>query len=92
VGVVDAPGRALAHASSFSLALSRTEWIWERGQLIGIRVMACCLKNRVAPPLGETALEIRYQLGAQPLSDHLVHIIEARVDVQEVAQCASAVV
>src|SRR4029077_15503761 len=39
VGVVDAPGRALAHASSFSLALSRTEWIWERGQLIGIRVM-----------------------------------------------------
>ena|SRR5712692_3222995 len=92
VGVVDAPCRALAHASSFSLALSRTEWVWERGQLIGIQVMARCLKNRVAPPLGETALEIRYPLGARPPSDHLVHVIEAHVDVQEVAQCVSAVV
>src|SRR5579864_5474745 len=92
VAVVDTPGRALAHASSFSLALSRTEWVWERGQLVGIQVMARCLKNRVAPPLGETALEIRYPLGAHPLSDHLVHIVEARLDVQEVAQCASAVV
>src|SRR5579864_263629 len=31
VGVVESPGRALAHASSLSLAFSRSEWIWGRG-------------------------------------------------------------
>src|SRR5947209_16569048 len=64
VGVVDTPSRALAHASSFSLGFSRSEWIWERGQLIGLRALARCLKNRVAPPVGETELEICYRLGA----------------------------
>jgi RecA/RadA recombinase len=68
VGVVDAPGRALAHASSFSLGFSRHEWVWERGLLVGARVSARCNKNRVAPPLGETELEIRYPLG--PLTPH----------------------
>jgi RecA/RadA recombinase len=43
VGVVDAPNRALAHASSFSLGFSRREWVWERGQLVGLRVNARCL-------------------------------------------------
>jgi RecA DNA recombination protein len=65
VGVVDAPGRALAHASSLSLGFARTDWVWERGQLVGLRTIARCLKNRVAPPLGESELEIRYQLGPQ---------------------------
>src|SRR5258708_6205007 len=65
VGVVDAPGRALAHASSLSLGFSRTEWVWERGQLVGLRTIARCIKNRVAPPIGESELEIRYPLGPQ---------------------------
>ena len=65
VGVVDAPGRAFAHASSLSLGFSRTDWIVERGQLVGLRTVARCLKNRVAPPIGETEVEIRYPLGAQ---------------------------
>jgi recombination protein RecA len=65
VGVVDAPGRAFAHASSLSLGFSQAGWIEERGQLIGLRTVARCLKNRVAPPLGEAELEIRYPLGAQ---------------------------
>jgi recA bacterial DNA recombination protein len=65
VGVVDAPGRALAHASSLSLGFARTDWVWERGQLVGLRTIARCLKNRVAPPLGESELEIRYPLGPQ---------------------------
>ena len=63
VGVVDAANRALAHASSFSLGFSRRDWVWERGQLVGIRVSATCVKNRIAPPLGATELEIRYPLG-----------------------------
>ncbi len=65
VGVVDAPGRALAHASSLSLGFARTDWVWDRGQLVGLRTIARCLKNRVAPPLGESELEIRYPLGPQ---------------------------
>src|SRR5438309_8839845 len=56
VGVVDAPTRALAHASSFSLAFLRSDWMWDRGQLAGLRASARCLKNRVAPPLGERGL------------------------------------
>src|SRR2546425_4978058 len=69
VGVVDTPSRALAHASSFSLGFSRSEWIWDRGQLIGLRALARCLRNRVAPPVGETELEICYRLGAQSVKE-----------------------
>ena len=92
VGVIDAPGRALAHSSSLSLGFSRTDWIWERGVLVGLRASARCVKNRVAPPVGETELEIRYPLGAQPLFDHSVHVVEApSVHTEELA-CVSAVV
>jgi recombination protein RecA len=79
VGVVDAPGRALAHASSLSIGFSRADWIWERGLLVGLRASARCIKNRVAPPLGETELEIRYPLGTLNLFDHPVHIAEVPV-------------
>jgi len=89
VGVIDAPGRAFAHASSLSLGFSRTEWISERGQLVGLRTVARCLKNRVAPPLGETQLEIRYPLGAQLFLDH--PLSETPLQVAEL-ECASAVV
>lgn len=77
VAVVDSPGRAFAHASSLSLGFSRKGWIWERGQLLGLRASARCVKNRVAPPLGESELEIRYPLGVRPLFDHRVDITEA---------------
>ena len=89
VGVVDAPGRAFAHASSLSLGFSRTDWVSERGQLVGLRTVARCLKNRVAPPLGESKLEIRYPMGAQLFLDHPVS--EAPPQVAEL-ECASAVV
>ena len=92
VGVVDAPGRAFAHASSLSVGFSRADWIWERGQLIGLRASARCLKNRVAPPLGETELEIRYPLGARTLFDHQVHVVEVPPLHVEGLNCASAVV
>ena len=64
VGVVDAPGRALAHASSFSLTFAHAGWIFERGQLIGLNCVARVAKNKLAPPLGESQLEIRYPLAA----------------------------
>ena len=60
VGVVDSPSRAFAHASSLSLAFHRAGWIWEREQLIGLRTIARCSKNRVAAPVGESELEITY--------------------------------
>jgi hypothetical protein len=91
VGVIDAPSRAFAHASSFSLGFARTDWMWERGQLVGLRVAARCLKNRVAPPLGETELEIRYPLGAKPLSDYQASVMVAPT-LEETPEFASAVV
>jgi RecA/RadA recombinase len=89
VGVIDAPGRAFAHASSLSLGFSRTNWVIERGQLVGLRTVARCLKNRVAPPLGESQLEIRYPLGAQLFLEH--PLSETPLQVAEL-ECASAVV
>ena len=93
VGVVDAPGRALAHASSFSVAFSRSEWMWERGQLVGLRVSLRCTKNRVSPPLGETELEVRYPLGTRMLGDYSPGVVEtSRLHVEEVRPRASAAV
>src|SRR5258708_19983142 len=60
VGIVDAPNRALAHASSFSLGFSRQEWIWERGQLVGLRVPPRSVKNRAPPPPPAPHLPIPY--------------------------------
>jgi hypothetical protein len=88
VGVVDAPTRALAHASSLSLGFARTDWVWERGQLVGLRTIARCLKNRVAPPLGESELEIRYPLG--PQLPFATPVIEVPLQVEK--ECESAAV
>jgi RecA/RadA recombinase len=84
VAVIDAPDRALAHASSFSLDFARTRWLTERGQLVGLRTSARCVKNRVAPPLGETVLDVRYPISPQPLSDYRAQITEAPSEVVEV--------
>jgi len=46
----------------------------------------------VAPPLGETELEIRYPLGARMLSDHLVQVSEVASLQLEEQKCASAAV
>src|SRR3989442_3159715 len=83
VGVIDAPSRALAHASSFSLGFSRSDWMWDRGQLAGLRASARCVKNRVAPPLGEIELEIRYPLGERRLADYAVGVTEMPVHFEE---------
>jgi len=89
VGVVDAPGRALAHASSLSLGFSRIDWVWDRGELVGLRTITRCLKNRVAPPLGESELEIRYPLGQQlPFSTPVIEVLLEKAEVE----CVSAVV
>jgi hypothetical protein len=90
VCVVESPGRAFAHASSLSLGFFRTGWVWDRDQLIGLRTLARCTKNRVAPPVGEAELEIRYPIGAAMRApEHPV--IERRIEVME-AECTSAVV
>ena len=93
VDVVEQPDRSLAHASSFSVAFARSEWVWDRGVLIGLRASARCVKNRVAPPLGETEVEIRYPLGTRPVGDFTAGVVErARVHVEEVRPRASAAV
>ena len=92
VEVVDAPDRALAHASSFSVAFARTRWIWERGQLVGLRTAARCVKNRVAPPLGQAEMEIRYPFGAQKLGDYTPGVIATPSHVEELRPRESAAV
>lgn len=93
VGVVDAPNRALAHASSFSLGFSRRGWVWERNQLVGLRVGATCVKNRVAPPLSDALLEIRYPLSPRSLGDYAPGVIEPEISShEEVPPRESAVV
>jgi RecA/RadA recombinase len=98
VGVVDAPNRALAHASSFSLGFTRTDWIYDRDRLVGLRLSARCVKNRVAPPLGETELEIRYPLGSHHVVDFTPGVTESSLwgphakGMGGVETCASAVV
>jgi RecA/RadA recombinase len=92
VGVVEAPDRALAHASSFSLGFSRTGWVWERGQLVGLRASARCVKNRVAPPLAQTELEIRYPLGTRKLVDFAPGITETPLPIEEAQPRESAAV
>jgi recombination protein RecA len=89
VGVVDSPGRAFAHASSLSLGFTRTDWVWERDQLVGLRTIARCLKNRVAPPLRESELEIRYPLG--PQLPFVQPVVEVPIEKAEL-ECASAAV
>ena len=89
LGVLDAPNHALAHASSFSLGFTRTDWIFERDQLVGLRLSARCVKNRVAAPVGETELEVRYPLGPVQPWDYTAGIRHSEM---EVGQCASAVV
>jgi len=91
LGVADAPGRAFAHASSLSLGFSKAGWIEERGQLVGLRTYARCLKNRVAPPIGEAELEIRYPLGAQLFLEHTVSKAQPLSRVAEL-ECESAAV
>ena len=64
VVTVEAPPRALAHASSVTLALERTGWVRERGLLVGLRASVHCVKNKVAAPGAAAELEFRYPLGA----------------------------
>ncbi len=92
VGVIDAPSRALAHASSFSLGFSRSDWVWDRGQLAGLRAFARCVKNRVAPPLGETVFEVRYPLGERPLADYAAGVTEMPLHFEEAPTRESAAV
>jgi hypothetical protein len=54
-----------------------------------LRTIARCLKNRVAPPLGESELEIRYPLG--PRLPFIQPVIEVPLLKAEM-ECASAVV
>lgn len=63
LAVAEAPPAALAYASSLTLELARTSWTWERGELVGLRARALCVKNKVAAPGGAGELEVRYPLG-----------------------------
>jgi len=76
LGLLASATREFAHA-----VVTRTDWVWERDQLVGLRTIVRCLKNRVAPPLGKSELEIRYPLGPQlpfttPVIEVPLHAVE----------------
>ena len=87
VSVVESPGRAFAHASSLTLGFLRTGWLWDRGQLAGLTALARCSKNRVAAPVGEAEIEIRYRLSPS-LPAPARPVVERQV--AEVEECSSA--
>jgi RecA/RadA recombinase len=65
VVLVEETPRALAHASSLSLAVERTTWKFERGELVGLRARITCVKNKVSLPGRVAEIEINYPLGAE---------------------------
>lgn len=87
VGVIDSPGRAFAHASSLSFGFARTGWIHDREQLIGLTAATRVAKNKLAPPVGESELEILYP------SPHRGEVRWGRQTSEvEESECASAAV
>jgi len=64
LAVVEVVSQPLAYASSLTLGLERGGWLYERGELIGVRSLVRCLKNKLAAPVGQAQVEIRYPLGA----------------------------
>lgn len=64
VALVEEAPRSLAHASSLSLAVERTTWKYERGELVGLRARITCVKNKISLPGRVAEIEINYPLGA----------------------------
>jgi energy-coupling factor transporter ATP-binding protein EcfA2 len=73
--VTDSMPAQLAHGSSFTLSVSRSDWVWEHGQLVGVASEVRCVKNKVSAIAGMAAaevsrrLEIRYPIGAEVFPD-----------------------
>lgn len=64
VALVEEAPRPLAHASSLSLAVERTTWKIERGELVGLRARVTCVKNKLSQPGRMAEIEVNYPLGA----------------------------
>ena len=63
VALVEESTRPLAHAASLGLAVERTTWKIERGELVGLRARVTCVKNKLALPGRVAELEVNYPLG-----------------------------
>jgi recombination protein RecA len=63
VAVVEETSKPLAHAASTTIAVERTGWLFERGELLGLRMRLECVKNKLATPGRSAVLEMRYPLG-----------------------------
>lgn len=77
LAVADMRQLPLAHASSLTLGVSRSGWIRESGELVGLQACITCVKNKLASPGASTELEVRYPLGARvfperPIEEHIV--------------------
>jgi hypothetical protein len=63
VALAEEAPRPLAHASSLSVAVERTTWKIERGELVGLRARLTCVKNKVSSPGRMAEIEVNYPLG-----------------------------
>ncbi len=75
VAVAGARDAALAHASSLTLAVERSAWLRERGEIVGLRSRVT-VKNKLAPPGAATELEIRYPLGSRVFPERPLAIVQ----------------
>ena len=89
VVVAEAVAPALAHASSLSFQLERSGWVWDRGQLAGLRTRLRCVKNKVGMPGLETELEARYPMGARVFFDRPLQELEWQEQDEEEARSAA---
>jgi hypothetical protein len=71
VVVAETVAPPLAHASSLSFELERSDWVWDRGQLAGLQAHLRCVKNKVGTPGLWTEVEVRYPMGAQAFAELL---------------------
>jgi recombination protein RecA len=76
----DAAQRALAYASSLTLELEQVGWVWERGQVVGLRSLVRCVKNKLAAPGREGELEVRYPVDPSLPAVELVREIGTETD------------
>lgn len=84
LAVVERAALPLAYASSLTIGLERTGWLHERGQLVGVSARARCIKNKLAPPVGEADLEISYPLGPGLfLPGFLREVVESNREIAE---------
>jgi recombination protein RecA len=80
VAVVEEMSKPLGHAASTTIAVERTGWLFERGELLGLCARLECVKNKLATPGRSAVLEVRYPLGPGQVTERALVEVEVGVE------------